>query len=135
MSKLNVNDHGYTAAEDLRDVLQLLALIGERPAVKKGGERCTLISYREMYAMNKRLTDALRKVEGSAIGVSVLTATAIHYVESVDDSDVTACGLPVNGDGGVAAASENREKVTCPDCLRVLNSSGIGADDDRNRSL
>lgn len=54
----NLKDE-YTVAEDINDVRQLLKLVKARPAVKKSGERGTLIAYSELTMMEKRLNHAI----------------------------------------------------------------------------
>jgi DNA-binding MarR family transcriptional regulator len=53
----------YTAAEDIRDVLQLITLVNERPCLTKHAERGTAILYRELFAAKKRLEHALGIIE------------------------------------------------------------------------
>lgn len=60
----NNNDDSYTASEDIRDVLQILAAIKVRPCVNRGGaNRGTVAAYSELTRMVQRLERALSKVE------------------------------------------------------------------------
>lgn len=58
----------YTAAEDIRDVLQVISLVGKRPYLTgKAEHRATGISYRELFAIEKRLEHALELVEKTGL--------------------------------------------------------------------
>lgn len=115
-----MSDHIETPVEDINNVRQLIALIKQRPCVNPNGtskNRACMIGYAELAMMEKRLSSALRKLE------------------SKQSDDVEKCEHGVDRNTVCRLCDPTVHIEPRGGWTHPLDSSGIAADDDHNRSL